>query len=45
MVGRQYARWYKCVFITAVPIIKLFEWGEGDSWRTCATRDDEACVD
>ena len=28
----------KCVFITAVPITKLFARGE---WRTCATRDYE----
>ena len=28
------------MFITAVPITKLFAWGEGE-WRTCATRDDE----
>ena len=30
-----------CVFITAVPITKLFAWGGGGDWRTCATRDDE----
>jgi hypothetical protein len=30
-----------CVFITAVPIAKLFAWGGGKQWRTCATRDDE----
>jgi len=29
-----------CVFITEVPITKLFAWGEGDS-GACATRDDE----
>jgi hypothetical protein len=29
-----------CVFITAVPITKLFELG-GKQWRTCATRDYE----
>jgi hypothetical protein len=29
-----------CVFITAVPITKLFAWGEG-ILETCATRDDE----
>jgi hypothetical protein len=28
-----------CVFITAVPITKLFAWGGGGQWRTCATRD------
>ena len=28
-----------CVFITAVSITKLFAWGEGAEWRTCATRD------
>ena len=30
-----------CVFITAVPITKLFAWGGGGRWRPCATRDDE----
>jgi hypothetical protein len=30
-----------CVFITAVPITKLFAWGGGKQWRTCATRDYE----
>ena len=32
-----------CEFITAVPITKLFAWGEGGGgeWRTCATRDYE----
>jgi hypothetical protein len=30
-----------CVFITAVPITKLFAWEGGGRWRTCATRDDE----
>jgi hypothetical protein len=32
----------KCVFITAVPITKLFAWGGGGGqWRTCAKRDYE----
>jgi hypothetical protein len=30
-----------CVFITAVPITKLFARGGGGGWRTCATRDYE----
>ena len=30
-----------CVFITAVPITKLFARGGGGKWRTCATRDYE----
>ena len=30
-----------CVFITAGPSTKLFAWGGGGYWRTCATRDDE----
>jgi hypothetical protein len=30
-----------CVFITAVPITKLFAGGGGGYWRTCAMRDDE----
>ena len=29
----------RCVFITAVPITKLFARGGGGRWRTCATRD------
>jgi hypothetical protein len=29
--GRRPADPERCVFITAVPIIKLFAWGEGDS--------------
>jgi hypothetical protein len=29
------------MFITAGPSTKLFAWGEGGYWRTCATRDDE----
>ena len=34
-----------CVFITAGPITKLFAWGGGGHWRTCATRlRAEACV-
>jgi len=28
-----------CVFITAGPSTKLFAWGGGGYWRTCATRD------
>ncbi len=28
-------------FITAGPITKLFAWGGGGEWRTCAMRDDE----
>jgi hypothetical protein len=36
--GRSLAR---CVFITAVPITKLFAaGGGGGEWRTCATRDE-----
>ena len=32
----------RCVcFITAGPITKLFAWGGGGEWRTCAMRDDE----
>jgi hypothetical protein len=30
-----------CVFITAGPSSKLFAWGGGGYWGTCATRDDE----
>ena len=30
-----------CVFITAVPITKLFAREGGGEWRTCATRDYE----
>ncbi len=30
-----------CVFITTVPITKLFAWGGGGRWKTCAARDDE----
>jgi hypothetical protein len=31
-----------CVFITAVPIAKLFAWGGGGGqWRPCATKDYE----
>jgi hypothetical protein len=30
-----------CVLITAVPITKMFAWGGGGQWRTCATRDYE----
>jgi hypothetical protein len=30
-----------CVFITAGPSTKLFAWGGGGYWGTCATRDDE----
>jgi hypothetical protein len=30
-----------CVFITAGPSTKLFAWGGGGIWTTCATRDDE----
>ena len=30
-----------CVFITAVPITKLFARGGGGEWRTCAPRDYE----
>ena len=30
-----------CVFITAVPITKLFARGGVGEWRTCATRDYE----
>ena len=34
-----------CVFITAVPITKLFAWGEGDSEDMCYDRRQaEACV-
>ncbi len=33
---------FMCVcFITAGPITKLFVWGGGGEWRTCAMRDDE----
>ena len=35
-----------CVFITAVPITKLFAWGEGDSEDMCyERRRSEAFVD
>ena len=30
-----------CVFITAVPSVKLFAWGEGDSGGHVLARDDE----
>ncbi len=30
-----------CVFITVVPITKLFARGGGGKWRTCVTRDYE----
>ena len=30
-----------CVFVTAGPSTKLFAWGGGGYWGTCATRDDE----
>ncbi len=32
---------HSCVFIAAGPSTKLFAWGVGGFWRTCATRDDE----
>jgi hypothetical protein len=35
-----------CVFITAVPIVKLFAWGEGDSGgHFYERRRAEACAD
>jgi hypothetical protein len=30
-----------CVFITAGPSTKLYAWGGGGYWETCATRDEE----
>jgi hypothetical protein len=36
----------RLLFITAVPIIKLFAWGEGDSGEQCyEIRRAEACAD
>jgi hypothetical protein len=41
MMCKAVAVWLACVFITAGPSTKLFAWGGGGYWRTCATRDDE----